>query len=304
MRRELLIAALVLGGLIPQAHAGLRGSRTRQYDKHELKDRILETLRARKSGPRMHFLTADLRQALPPAVLRNAKATARYQGESNAGTAFLVHRSGNRALMMTNFHVSGDQPGPFTHVVFEGWTRGKVLEVVAWSKELDYAIVDVELSEELQDLEPVTLARRFEHRPGARVYGMAGHAAEEMLMDGSGNLNRGLISVDEHSEGAVTDLIKQLELHTMAPGHVLPGSTRDRARSDLAAVEANSGGAICSGDTNHVVGLLSTIEVENGNTGYVRMDRILKDLSKQLHRRKIRSPSAARRLMELVASAE
>lgn len=120
---------------------------------------------AKAAKSRFHLLTPKLEKALPAAVRRNAGAVGKWalripasKGTvvSTSGTVFLVHRSGDRAVFMTNHHVVEDAKGAdLGTVTLADGSEGRVEAVMAKSRSLDYALVSVKLPPG-SALDPVT----------------------------------------------------------------------------------------------------------------------------------------------------
>lgn len=129
---------------------------------------------------RFHVLTPDFAARLAPPTQVNAGATARW-GES--ATAFLVHRQPtpdgpDRALLLTNEHVASSEAdvsvlarGPGHVVTFPDGSKAKTVRILSSSRELDYALVEVELPAAAR-VEPVVL-RREPPRAAESVYAVS-----------------------------------------------------------------------------------------------------------------------------------
>jgi murein DD-endopeptidase MepM/ murein hydrolase activator NlpD len=137
-----------------------------------------------RTNHRFHIWTDKLRQRVKPTTRQGVDAVGCYltqtynwrlkpKGHQQQGTAFLVERSGNRGLVLTNAHVIRDQEGVFTRtssltgaqVAFRlgGADKApqvaKVRRLVLGARHLDFALVEVDLPPGLRDLKPVKLSR-------------------------------------------------------------------------------------------------------------------------------------------------
>src|SRR5688572_23526901 len=93
---------------------------------------------------RFHPLTPTLERRLAAASQRNARAVIRY-GVGQA-TGFLVHGQPGRdatGWVLTNEHVY--TANPWQPLVFADGTETRVLRHIAVEKQLDYALVEVDL---------------------------------------------------------------------------------------------------------------------------------------------------------------
>lgn len=137
-----------------------------------------------RTNHRFHIWTKGLRQRVKPATRKGVDAVGCYltqtynwlrrpKGHQQRGTAFLVERTGNRGLVLTNAHVVRDQEGGFTRtssligaqVAFrldgadEAPQIAKVRRLVLGARHLDFALVEVDLPPGLRALQPVKLSR-------------------------------------------------------------------------------------------------------------------------------------------------
>lgn len=128
---------------------------------------------------RLHVLTPELTKRLDPATQSNVAATARWR---DGATAFLVYRrptpgGPDRALLLTNEHVAGHRElaaGPGQTVTFPEGAQARTVRILASSRKLDYALVEVELPAETRAT-PVSL-RREQPKAGEGVYAVSGFA--------------------------------------------------------------------------------------------------------------------------------
>lgn len=149
-----------------------------------------------RTNHRFHVWTERLSRRVQPAMRQNVDAVGCYltqkynwllrpSGHRQHGTAFLVERSGNRGLVLTNAHVVRDQEGVFletssivgAQIAFRpsGTTRPQLATVrrlVMGARHLDFALVEVDLPPGLQGLKPVQLSRALPE--GARKVYTAG----------------------------------------------------------------------------------------------------------------------------------
>ena len=122
-------------------------------------------------APLFHLATPELQARLKPRVAQNVDAVAQYQrhGGRTGGTAFLVTPpdAAGLALVLTNHHVA-----LFDKATVEGdallFHRGgsarptpaPIVDCVAANREIDYALLRVQLPAPLRDLSPVRLSRQ------------------------------------------------------------------------------------------------------------------------------------------------
>lgn len=128
---------------------------------------------------RLHVLTPELTKRLDPEAQSNVAATARWR---DSATAFLVFRrptpgGPDRALLLTNEHVAGHRDlaaGPGQTVTFPEGAQARTVRILASSRKLDYALVEVELPAETRAA-PVRL-RLDQPKAGEGVYAVSGFA--------------------------------------------------------------------------------------------------------------------------------
>lgn len=143
-----------------------------------------------RTNRRFHIWTDKLRQRVTASTRQGVDAVGCYltqtynwrlkpKGHQQQGTAFLVERSGNRGLVLTNAHVIRDREGVFTRTSSLAGAQiafrlggadkapqvAKVRRLVLGARHLDFALVEVDLPPGLRGLQPVRLSRALPSGP-------------------------------------------------------------------------------------------------------------------------------------------
>jgi hypothetical protein len=247
-----------------------------------------------RTSHRFHIWTERLSQRVRPAMRQNVDAVGCYltqkynwllrpSGHRQHGTAFLVERSGNRGLVLTNAHVVRDQEGVFlqtssivgAEIAFRpsGTSRPQLATVrrlVTGARHLDFALVEVDLPPGLQGLQPVQLSRALPD--GARKVYTAG-------FPGLAKMNHaGLATALGPGAHALVERTSDLGLRPRstnpaeAPKTVQIGLLRDEGQvtltpwggryqrpqlaANLPAFHGSSGSPVFDGQSGQVMGLL------------------------------------------------
>lgn len=205
-------------------------------------------------------------------------------GQLHGGSAFLVERprSDGTALMLTAGHVvTSCQPGK-TRVRFQPDGMGGVLQngvfkrVVAQSKKLDYALVEVALPAQVRKLEPVSLASSL--KSGHRLYSVGYPLLEtpKYLARTAQNAHlvrttlNGVMPVDAEKDLRTKTIVSGIDTSSGRTVVMRPrlslfgrplfpiGRSRLRVTANLPAIGGASGSPVFSSQTHQVRGIMTT----------------------------------------------
>ena len=286
-RIGLVVALLV--GCSTQAHAG---------PVHFLKklfggQRATPTPKPRRA----HLITEALAAHVKPETQQNLFSLAHYAGPVAFGSATVVGAwSGKpgklRALVLTNHHVVAGNHDASTVISFMDGSQSTKSKIVAQSRLLDYALLEVELPDTVQ-IQPVKLHSDFLHA-GEPIYAMG--AATSM----TDYKVRDFLSVQHGKElQATIDRGEMPEYRTLSTGKMLDdGPTYYRIMNkrrvfqqdtDLAITHGASGGPVFSSKTHELVALNASggRDKTSSFAGVTTLPYIMYDIGKKLERNKI-----------------
>jgi hypothetical protein len=278
---------------------------------------------------RFHLVSSALQKRLSS----NTRLTHNLQsvGQLHHGTAFLVERprSDGTALMLTARHVTTScRPGK-TRVQFQPEGMGGKVQsgvfrrVVAQSKKLDYALVEVSLPSQLRKLEPVRFAPSL--GSGHRLYSVSYPMFETTQYLARNRQNAHLVRNSFWSGVIPRGRKNRLRIKTIASGEdtssgrIMPMRTwfslygrplfpisraRQRVNANVPAIGGASGSPVFSSETHEVRGI-TTVGGAMGETtplqwlwgtlrgrrlrgtwetGYTSIASVKKDITSQLAR--------------------
>jgi len=264
------------------------------------------TLAEPRANHRYHIWTGKLRQRVKPRMRQGVDAVGCYltqtynwmlrpKGHEQHGTAFLVERSGDRGLVLTNAHVIRDREGVFTRansligaqVAFRlGGAdmkpqAARVRRLVLGARHLDFALIEVDLPPGLRGLKPVKLSRALPD--GARKVYTAGFPGLEKMSSArlTTALGPGAQRLVRRTSGL--GLTPRSSNPAEAPKTVQVGRLKNNGQidyrawgsryrrpqltADLPAFHGSSGSPVFDGQTGAVTGLL------RGMDGYGKLVR-------------------------------
>lgn len=251
----------------------------------------------KNGGRRFHPWTDALRKRVKPTTRKRVDAAgvvlaprynwrSRPKGFNQTGSAFLVERSGNKGMVLTNAHVMREDEGVFVttsrlvggKVAFRLGDGGKpilapITRLVLGARHIDFALVEVDLPPEAQKLEPMPLSKAMPAK-GTRIYnaafpGLGNVVRSAVAITGNNShlFSPGDVAKPRDSDPAKAPKVLQTGVVTSKPIESKWGTrwTRTIIHTDHPVYKGSSGSAVIDRETHRVVGL-ATLQLEAKNT--------------------------------------